>query len=62
LEDLRRAGVIISIHSPHVRGDDIPLVGGQIQVISIHSPHVRGDCSNRETASIDNLFQSTPLM
>ena len=34
---------VISIHSPHARGDDCRRLGQQRQHISIHSPHARGD-------------------
>ena len=38
-----RQGPLISIHSPHARGDEL-LNGAVVRLnISIHSPHARGD-------------------
>ena len=37
---------LISIHSPHTRGDPMPARGRGRECISIHSPHTRGDYSN----------------
>ena len=34
---------LISIHSPHARGDACPCRGSACRRISIHSPHARGD-------------------
>ena len=34
---------VISIHSPHTRGDVKDLPQPNVNVISIHSPHTRGD-------------------
>ena len=34
---------LISIHSPHVRGDKGVDYDSLLDSISIHSPHVRGD-------------------
>ena len=36
-------GVVISIHSPHARGDCRWTDTGRTSLISIHSPHTRGD-------------------
>ena len=37
------SAILISIHSPHARGDKEDAVDEQPAVISIHSPHARGD-------------------
>ena len=53
---------LISIHSPHTRGDR---GNGGCQVmlidISIHSPHTRGDNSDGVQSLSAMSFQSTPL-
>ena len=36
--------LMISIHSPHARGDDKTFNLRKLANISIHSPHARGDC------------------
>ena len=53
---------IISIHSPHARGDIFypPLIYSD--TISIHSPHARGDQNSTVSCGITSTFQSTPLM
>ena len=53
---------IISIHSPHARGDSQWEDVDVIKVISIHSPHARGDPATSATPSPPYAFQSTPLM
>ena len=54
---------LISIHSPHARGDEIRNQNGMQTIkISIHSPHARGDV-NLFFGQTERLeFQSTPLM
>ena len=44
-EHIKRFSGIISIHSPHARGDHERVFGWHIGLISIHSPHARGDKS-----------------
>ena len=39
------SSALISIHSPHARGDDGSAGTGTGRLISIHSPHARGDLS-----------------
>ena len=53
---------LISIHSPHARGD--PLIGAETLKIGQFqsTPLMRGETSATITASQDMLFQSTPLM
>ena len=41
--DKRGDGDVISIHSPHARGDFTHWLGQEMIPISIHSPHTRGD-------------------
>ena len=40
-------GVIISIHSPHARGDTPTICLPHLKFISIHSPHARGDADGQ---------------
>ena len=53
---------LISIHSPHTRGDVLGLRRGDIDLISIHSPLMRGETSATRFTSRMFRFQSTPLM
>ena len=54
---------VISIHSPHARGDDeANQAEAMSPYISIHSPHARGDEGKRSWMTGGRIFQSTPLM
>ena len=52
---------VISIHSPHTRGDDGSAGTGTGRLISIHSPHTRGDSGGVKPSRCMRSFQSTPL-
>ena len=54
---------LISIHSPHARGDVVSRALQLVDIIiSIHSPHARGDARTGGYLGIPYEFQSTPLM
>ena len=52
----------ISIHSPHARGDSAGTSGRRSFRHFNPLPSCEGRRGNREAATVDNLFQSTPLM
>ena len=53
---------LISIHSPHTRGDERRKgFGAGVRRISIHSPHTRGDLRGLIKNRAMCEFQSTPL-
>ena len=54
--------MLISIHSPHTRGDPSSFPSTEALKISIHSPHTRGDAGGTAAGrSCPKGFQSTPL-
>ena len=53
---------LISILSPHARGDFVRHSAQREMHISIHSPHARGDVASAIEAANGATFQSTPLM
>ena len=52
--------MIISIHSPHARGDRAVSQDGRDATISIHSPHARGDSSESGLSHDSNYFNPLP--
>ena len=54
LQDSRRVFHVpmISIHSPHARGDCIIFSSVRVVAISIHSPHARGDTGGRSRRKV----------
>ena len=53
---------LVSIHSPHARGDRQADGSKRKYIISIHSPHARGDKAEQVKGDQLWTFQSTPLM
>ena len=52
---------VISIHSPHTRGDDVRLRSFlRGNTISIHSPHTRGDVRDLVTTPLAGHFNPLP--
>ena len=50
VEPKNRVLTLISIHSPHARGDQLVALSPCLGLISIHSPHARGDaCTGSDT-------------
>ena len=54
-------GVVISIHSPHTRGDIGQRRHHRHPLISIHSPHARGDCRWTDTGRTSLISIHSPL-
>ena len=51
----------ISIHSPHARGDRVPVpMRGRWRTISIHSPHARGDDADADGRTRGGHFNPLP--
>ena len=51
---------MISIHSPHARGDRSCNVLGSLYQISIHSPHARGDLTKRDLDCFRDISIHSP--
>ena len=52
---------LISIHSPHARGDRVGVLLDAAGIISIRSPHARGDPALATPLDAYSIFQSAPL-